>query len=57
MERHSHDTVRQVEGLLHTISVMDVNINIQNTRVVSTNRRKSSIIVCSAPNHAPTHKA
>lgn len=42
VEGHGHDTVCSVESLFHTISVMDVNIYVQNSLVVSENKRKSS---------------
>lgn len=34
VEGHGHDTVRGVEGFLHTVSMMDVNIYVQNPLVV-----------------------
>lgn len=38
VERHGHDAVRGVEGLLHAVSVVDVNVNVQNPLVVSGTR-------------------
>jgi hypothetical protein len=35
VERASHDAIGSVEGFLHTVTVMDVNINIKNTLVES----------------------
>jgi hypothetical protein len=29
MERDAHDAIRKVEGVLHTVAVMDIDINIQ----------------------------
>lgn len=37
VERHGHDAISGVECLLHTISMMDVNINVKNSLVVSEN--------------------
>lgn len=37
VEGHSHDTVRGVESLLHTVSMMDVYVYVQNSLVVSKN--------------------
>lgn len=34
MERHGHDTVCGVESLLYSITVVDVNVNIQNSLMV-----------------------
>ena len=34
VERHSHDSVSGIEGLLDTITVMNVNVNVENTLVV-----------------------
>ncbi|KAJ8576738.1 hypothetical protein ON010_g2470 [Phytophthora cinnamomi] len=33
VERARHDTVRRVEGLLHTVAVVDVNIDVQDALV------------------------
>mmetsp|Transcript_11210 Transcript_11210/g.24142 ORF Transcript_11210/g.24142 Transcript_11210/m.24142 type:complete len:274 (+) Transcript_11210:1586-2407(+) len=33
VEAHRHDPVRQVEGLLHTIAVVDVNVHVQHPRI------------------------
>lgn len=34
MERHSHDSVCGVEGLLNSIAMMDVYVNVQHSLVV-----------------------
>ena len=34
VERHRHDTVSNVKGLFHTIAVVDVDIDVEDTRVV-----------------------
>lgn len=34
MERHGHDTVGGVEGLLYSVTVVDVDINVQNSLMV-----------------------
>lgn len=34
MEGHGHDPVCGVEGLFHTISMVNVNINVQHSLVV-----------------------
>ena len=34
MERDSHDSVGGVEGLLHTVTVVDVDVNVQHPLVV-----------------------
>lgn len=34
MERHGHDTVCGVEGLLYSVAVVDVDIDIQNSLMV-----------------------
>lgn len=33
MERARHDTVGSVKGLLDTVSVVDINVNVENARV------------------------
>ena len=33
VERHSHDAVRRVKGLLDTVAVVDVNVNVQDALV------------------------
>lgn len=45
VERNCHDAVCGVEGLLHTIAMMDVNINVQNSLVVSVERRQMSEVL------------
>lgn len=35
MEGHSHDAVSQVKGLLYTVTMMNVNVNVENSGVVS----------------------
>jgi len=35
VEGHSHDAVGGVEGFLHAVSMMDVNVYVQNSLVVS----------------------
>ena len=35
MEGHGHDTVSQVKGLLDTITMVNVDVNVQNPWVVS----------------------
>lgn len=35
MEGHSHDAVGQVKGLLYTVTVVNVNVNVENSGVVS----------------------
>lgn len=42
MEGHRHDPVRGVEGLLHSISVVDVYIDVQHPLVVPEAQRQSS---------------
>ncbi len=34
METDSHDSVSSVESFLHTVTVMDININVENTLVI-----------------------
>lgn len=34
VERHGHDSVRNVERLLHAVTVVHVNVNVQHARVV-----------------------
>lgn len=34
MEGHGHDAVRQVEGLLHAVAVVDVDVDVENPGVV-----------------------
>lgn len=33
VERGGHDTVCRVECLLHTVAVVDIDVNVQHTRV------------------------
>lgn len=35
MKTDSHDTVRGIECLLHSVTMVDINVDIKNTRVVS----------------------
>jgi hypothetical protein len=37
VERDGHDPVCGIEGLFHPITMVDVDINVEDTRVVSTN--------------------
>ena len=39
VERDRHDTVCEVEGLLHSITMVNVNVDVQNTWVVSAHTR------------------
>lgn len=50
MERHRHDPVSEVEGFLNAISMVDVNINIEHTRVVPGVRAKPGSEVEVNPN-------
>lgn len=34
VEGHSHDAVRQVEGLLHAVAVVNVDVDVENPGVV-----------------------
>ena len=34
MKRHCHDPVREIEGLLHAVPVMDVNVYVEDPGVV-----------------------
>ena len=34
VERHGHDPVRGVEGLLHAVPVVDVDVNVEDSLVV-----------------------
>lgn len=34
MEGHGHDAVRQVEGFLHAVAVVNVDVDVENPRVV-----------------------
>lgn len=34
MEGHGHDAVRQVEGFLHAVAMVNVDIDVENPRVV-----------------------
>lgn len=42
VEGHGHDSVRCVESLLHTVPMMDVNVYVQHSLVVSGKRGYSS---------------
>lgn len=56
MEGHSHDAVSQVKGLLYTVTMMNVNVNVENSGVVSekhtglkkkeAHTRKNQVRVC-----------
>lgn len=45
VERYSHDTVSGVESLLNTISMMDINIYVQNSLVVPGNVEKHILYI------------
>jgi hypothetical protein len=44
VERDGHDTVSGIECFLHTITVMNVNVDVQNTLVVSKTQQKFFIV-------------
>lgn len=35
VKRHGHDAIGQVEGLLNTIAVVNVNVDVEDSRVIS----------------------
>ena len=35
VERHGHDAVGQIKGLLYTVTMVNVNVNVKNSGVVS----------------------
>lgn len=37
VEGHGHDAVSQVKGLLYTVTMMNVDVNVENSGVVSEN--------------------
>ena len=41
VERHCHDSVSGIEGLLDTITVMNINVNVENTLVVPESQSKT----------------
>ena len=43
MEGDCHDTVSEVECFLYSVAMVNININIQNTRVVSEEERKDGM--------------
>ena len=43
MKRQSHDSIREVEGFLHTVPVVDVYVYVQHPRVVPATERKRKL--------------
>lgn len=43
VEGHGHDSISEVERFLYSVAMMNVNINVQHSRVVPSNRKISSV--------------
>jgi len=49
MKGHGHDTVCGIEGFLHAISMVNINVNIQHSLVIPRIRKESQCCIFSEP--------